>query len=248
MTREVIDQLRNMINNSQAIVFFGGAGVSTASGIPDFRSATGLYNKRTNSQYPPETMLSRAFMLQHPHEFFDYHLNNLLAREAKPNPAHLALADLETRGKLKAIVTQNIDGLHQAAGSKRVIELHGNTWSFYCADCGQRFDLAYVDASPVLPPACDRCGGMVRPNVVLYGKPLETDVIQDAIDAISSADMLIVGGTSLVVYPAAGMIDYYRGHQLVLINRDPTPYDYRADLVIHGDIAAVLPQAVALPG
>ncbi len=241
MNDDIIQNVRSLVDRSQHIVFFGGAGVSTDSGIPDFRSATGLYNQRTGSQYPPETMLSHSFMMRHPKEFFDYHLNNLIARDARPNPAHLALTALEKQGKLSAVITQNIDRLHQMAGSDNVIELHGNTYIFYCMQCGKAFDLAYVDAAEARPPRCEKCGGMVRPDVVLYEEPLETDVIQAAIDALRAADMLIIGGTSLVVYPAAGLIDYYRGERLVLINRDPTPYDYRANYVLHGDIAEILP-------
>ena len=241
MDTKVLGAVKDIVAGATNIVFFGGAGVSTTSGIPDFRSATGLYNQRRGSKYPPETMLSRAFMLQHPQEFYDYHLNNLIARDAKPNPAHLSLAALEEAGKLKAIITQNIDGLHQAAGSKNVIELHGNTYKFYCMGCGTKYDLAFVDSANSLPPTCSICGKMVRPDVVLYGEALDAEVMQAAIDAIRKAEVLIVGGTSLVVYPAAGLIDYYSGKNLVLVNREETPLDYKAKYVLHGDIAEILP-------
>ena len=241
MDTNEIEKVKAIVAGASNIVFFGGAGVSTASGIPDFRSSTGLYNQRRGSRYAPETILSHAFMVQHPREFYDYHLNNLIAREAKPNPAHLALADLERAGKLKAIITQNIDGLHQAAGSKNVIELHGNTYHFYCVGCGANYDLAFVDAIKVLPPVCPACGKMVRPDVVLYGEALDTEVMQAAIAAIRAAEVLIVGGTSLVVYPAAGLIDFYRGNKLILTNREATPFDERANYVLLGDIAEILP-------
>ncbi len=244
MNTKVLETVKAIVAASSNIVFFGGAGVSTASGIPDFRSATGLYNQRRGSKYPPETMLSRAFMLQHPQEFYDYHLNNLIARGAKPNTAHLVLAELEKAGKLRAVITQNIDGLHQAAGSKNVIELHGNTYKFYCLGCGQGYDLAFVDSARSLPPTCPICGKMVRPDVVLYGENLDGAVMQAAIDAIRKADVLMVGGTSLVVYPAAGLIDFYKGNKLVLINQEATPFDERADYILQGDIAKILPALV----
>lgn len=235
-----LEPVKTVVASASNIVFFGGAGVSTASGIPDFRSATGLYNQRRGSKYPPETMLSRAFMLQHPQEFYDYHLHNLIAREAKPNPAHLALAALEQTGKLKAVITQNIDGLHQAAGSRNVIELHGNTYKFYCIGCGKHYDLAFVDACGTLPPTCPACGKMVRPDVVLYGEALDPGVMQAAINAIKAAEVLIIGGTSLVVYPAAGLINYYKGDKMILINREATLFDQGANYILHGDIAEIL--------
>jgi len=241
MDTKVLEAVKEIVAGSSNLVFFGGAGVSTASGIPDFRSATGLYNQRRGSKYPPETMLSHAFMRQHPQEFYDYHLNNLITRSAKPNPAHLALAELEKAGKLKAVITQNIDGLHQAAGSKNVIELHGNTYKFYCLGCGKTYDLAFVDSAKSLPPICPVCGKTVRPDVVLYGEALDSGVMQAAINAIRKADVLIVGGTSLVVYPAAGLIDFYKSDKLILINREATPFDAWANYVLHGDIAEILP-------
>ncbi len=241
MTDRQFEIVKKILGFSTSIVFFGGAGVSTASGIPDFRSATGLYNHQTGGKYPPETMLSYPFFRQHPREFFEYYLNHLIVREAQPNPAHLALAALENAGKLKAIITQNIDGLHQAAGSKNVVELHGSVNRFYCLGCGKPYNLAFVEAANPLPPLCPVCGKLVRPDVVLYGEPLDGEVMQNAIDVIDAADVLIVGGTSLVVYPAAGLIDYYTGDKLILINRDPTPFDRRANYVLHEDIAKILP-------
>lgn len=237
------ERLKQLIAQSQRIVFFGGAGVSTASGIPDFRSSTGLYNQKNNLRYSPETILSHSFFIKHPREFYDYHLSHLVAQDAQPNPAHHALAELEKQGKLSAIITQNIDGLHQQAGSANVIELHGNAFNFYCVNCHKNFDLAYV-LSRSSVPACSHCRGLVRPNIVLYEEALDPTVIEDAIEALRQADLLIVGGTSLVVYPAAGLIDYYRGRELVLINRECTAYDSQASLLIHGDIAEVLKAAV----
>jgi NAD-dependent deacetylase len=243
MLEKKIDHLRHLIEKSENIVFFGGAGVSTASGIPDFRSATGLYNQHTGSHYDPETILSHSFFITHPKEFYDYHLNHLLLPDAKPNPAHIALVELESRGKLKAIITQNIDGLHQKAGSTNVLELHGNAFDFYCVSCRKHFILDFILAHKGLP-RCSHCGGIVRPNVVLYEEPLDPVTIDQAIDALSSADLLIVGGTSLVVYPAAGLINYYEGDNLVLINRAITTHDHRATLLLRGDIAEILPSAV----
>jgi NAD-dependent deacetylase len=243
MDKNKIDLLRQLIEKSDDIVFFGGAGVSTASGIPDFRSATGLYNLHTGSRYDRETILSHSFFVTHPNEFYDYHLNHLVAPNAKPNPAHYALVELERKGKLKAIITQNIDGLHQKAGSTSVLELHGNAFDFYCLTCRNHFDLDFIQAHRGLP-RCSHCGGIVRPNVVLYEEPLNPQIIDQAVDAIQAADLLIVGGTSLVVYPAAGLIDYYSGKDLVLINRNITSYDSRATLLWNGDIAEILPAAV----
>lgn len=237
------DQLKQWIEASDNIVFFGGAGVSTASGIPDFRSATGLYNQRTGSNHSPEYMLSHAFLEEDPQAFMDYLRKNLIFKDAKPNPVHTILADLEKQGKLKAVITQNIDGLHQAAGSQKVIELHGNLTDYYCTSCSAQADADLViEAQGIYH--CPHCGGFVRPDVVLYGESLNAGAIQAAVDAISKADVLIVGGTSLVVYPAAGMIQYYRGNKLVLINRDPTPFDNRADLVIHDDLVKTFQKIV----
>ena len=218
------------------MVFFGGAGVSTESGIPDFRSVDGLYH--TQYKYPPETMLSHTFYRGHTAEFFDFYKKKMIFPAAKPNQAHLKLAELEKAGKLKAVVTQNIDGLHQLAGSKRVLELHGSVKRNYCEQCRKFYDDSFILGSAGIP-ACE-CGGTVKPDVVLYEEGLDRDTMQQAVMYISRADMLIVGGTSLVVYPAAGMVDYYRGSKLVLINRDSTGADYKANLLIQGNIGEVL--------
>ena len=243
MLRDKINHLHLLIEESKEIVFFGGAGVSTSSGISDFRSATGLYNQHTGGRYDPETILSHSFFVTHPKEFYDFHLSHLVMPNVKPNPAHYALVELENRGKLKCIITQNIDGLHQQAGSKNVIELHGSAFDFYCLKCKKHFELDFITAHRGLP-RCSHCGGIVRPNVVLYEEPLNSQIIDQAIDALSSADLLIVGGTSLVVYPATGLIDYYNGQDLVLINRDLTNHDHQATLLLRGDIAEILPVAI----
>ena len=233
------EQLQQWIRESDNIVFFGGAGVSTESGIKDFRSVDGLYNE--SYDYPPETILSHSFFMQKPEEFYRFYKEKLLCPPGiQPNAAHRKLAELEVKvKKLKAVITQNIDGLHQMAGSRMVYELHGSTDRNRCMKCTRSFDGEYVRQSESVP-RCEYCGGMLKPEVVLYEEPLEEDVIEGAVLAISRADMLIVGGTSLTVYPAAGFINYYRGNKLVLINRDPTPYDRRADLVIHDSIGKVL--------
>ncbi|MDO4663075.1 MAG: NAD-dependent protein deacylase [Tissierellia bacterium] len=238
-----IDQVKKIIEDSSNIVFFGGAGVSTASGVPDFRSATGLYNRNNNSKYSPEYMLSHEFFVNHPDKFMDYCKENLMISGIKPNKAHYALTKLEEKGKLKGIITQNIDGLHQLSGSKNVIELHGNLRDYYCVDCNQKYDLEYVKKFEH-EARCQRCGGIVRPDIVLYGEALDYSNIENAVSLIQRADVLIVGGTSLVVYPAAGLIDYYRGNKLVVINKDPTPKDRRADYLIKGDIAKIMEELV----
>jgi NAD-dependent deacetylase len=230
------EQLQQWIDESRSIVFFGGAGVSTESGIPDFRSVDGLYNQQYD--YPPETILSHSFFVKKTEEFYRFYRAKMLCLDAKPNAAHLKLAELEQAGKLKAVVTQNIDGLHQAAGSKNVLELHGTVHENYCQNCGRGYTARDILASTGVP-RCS-CGGVIKPKVVLYEEALDQQVMADAIDAISHADMLIIGGTSLAVYPAAGLVDYYRGHRLVLINKSPTPYDSAADLVIQGKIGEVL--------
>lgn len=230
-----IKKLQEMIDSSESIVFFGGAGVSTESGIPDFRSVDGLYNQKYD--YPPETILSHTFYIKRTSEFFRFYRDKMLFLDAKPNAAHLALAKLEEKGKLKAIVTQNIDGLHQAAGSKTVYELHGSVLRNYCEKCHKFYDVKSVlDSEDV--PTCE-CGGRIKPDVVLYEEGLDQNTIQGAVKAISEADMLIIGGTSLAVYPAAGLIDYYRGNRLVLINKTPTPRDSMADLVVTGSIGEI---------
>ena len=237
---ERILELKKMIAESNNIVFFGGAGVSTESGIPDFRSVDGLYHQKYD--YPPETILSHTFYRRHTDEFYRFDKDKMLCLDAKPNAAHLALAKWEQEGKLKAIVTQNIDGLHQAAGSKRVYELHGSVLRNYCEDCGKFYDVNYVkDAEGV--PKCS-CGGIIKPDVVLYEEGLDDSTIRGAVKAISEADMLIIGGTSLVVYPAAGLIDYYNGSKLVVINKSSTGRDEQADLVIQGSIGEVFTQVL----
>lgn len=233
-----IEQLQQWIDESERIVFFGGAGVSTESGIPDFRSTDGLYNQ--HYAYPPETILSHTFFMQRPEEFYRFYQDKMLELHAKPNAAHRKIAELEAAGKLTAVVTQNIDGLHQAAGSRRVYELHGSVHRNYCVRCHKFFDAHYMKAAGV--PKCDACGGMIKPDVVLYEEGLDNETVSGAIHAISQADMLIIGGTSLVVYPAAGLVDYYRGSRLVLINKSATPMDRRANLVIQGAIGEIFDQ------
>ena len=233
-----IETLKTWIEASDNIVFFGGAGVSTESGIPDFRSVDGLYHQQFD--YPPETILSHTFFYQHPEYFYRFYRQKMLPLEAQPNAAHKKLAELETAGKLRAVVTQNIDGLHQKAGSKTVLELHGSIWRNYCTRCGKFYPPEFIrDCAGV--PKCD-CGGVVKPDVVLYEEGLSEDVLHRAVHAISKADVLIVGGTSLTVYPAAGLIRYYRGSKLVLINRDETQYDTAADLVLRDPIGQIFAQ------
>ena len=233
-----IETLKTWIEASDNIVFFGGAGVSTESGIPDFRSVDGLYHQQFD--YPPETILSHTFFYQHPEYFYRFYRQKMLPLEAQPNAAHKKLAELEAAGKLRAVITQNIDGLHQKAGSKTVLDLHGSIWRNYCARCGKSYPPEFIrDCAGV--PKC-ACGGVVKPDVVLYEEGLSEDVLHRAVHAISRADVLIVGGTSLTVYPAAGLIRYYRGSKLVLINRDETPYDTAADLVLRDPIGQVFAQ------
>ena len=236
-----IETLQKWIDESSNIVFFGGAGVSTESGVPDFRSVDGLYNQKYD--YPPEEILSHTFYRRKPEEFYRFYRDKMLYTDALPNKAHLKLAELEEKGKLTAVVTQNIDGLHQAAGSKTVYELHGSVLRNYCENCGKFFDINYIIESDGVPK-CDKCNGPVKPDVVLYEEGLDSNTMNGALNAISNADMLIIGGTSLNVYPAAGLIDYYRGNRLVLINMSKTPMDYKADLVIYDKIGKVLSQIV----
>lgn len=231
-----IDQFTDMVQHSNNIVFFGGAGVSTESGIPDFRSVDGLYNQKY--QYPPEHILSHTFYRENPEEFYRFYRDKMLCLDAKPNMAHIKLAELEKAGKLKAIITQNIDGLHQKAGSKNVLELHGSVHRNFCEHCHKFFDAEYILHSTGVPK-CDACGGPIKPDVVLYEEGLDNDVIEQALYYISHADMLIIGGTSLVVYPAAGLVRYYNGHKLVLINKSSTDMDSSADLVIKEPIGQV---------
>ena len=235
MSKE-IEKLQQIIDEHDNIVFFGGAGVSTESGIPDFRSQDGLYNQQYD--YPPETILSHTFFMRNPEEFYRFYHNKMLVEGAKPNAAHLKLAELEAAGKLKAVITQNIDNLHQMAGSKNVLELHGSVYRNYCMKCGKFYDFQYmVDSHEV--PRCE-CGGMIKPDVVLYEEGLDQQVIAKSIQAIMDAQVLIIGGTSLAVYPAAGLIDYFRGDSLVVINKAPTPRDSAADLLIKEPIGQVM--------
>lgn len=231
-----IEELQRLIDTHENIVFFGGAGVSTESGIPDFRSVDGLYNQQY--AYPPETIISHSFYVRYPEEFYRFYKDRMLFADAKPNAAHRALAKLEADGRLKAVITQNIDGLHQMAGSREVLELHGSVHRNYCTRCGKFYSLDDVIRSEGVP-RCD-CGGTVKPDVVLYEEGLDSNTLEKSVRYIRQADMLIIGGTSLVVYPAAGLIDYYRGSKLVLINKDATARDSQADLVINGRIGEVL--------
>lgn len=238
MGMEEINKLQSIVDESDNIVFFGGAGVSTESGIPDFRSVDGLYNQKY--KYPPETIISHSFYRRNPEEFYRFYKDKMLFPEAKPNKAHMKLAELEAAGKLKAVITQNIDGLHQMAGSRRVIELHGSVHRNYCERCHKFYDLRYVIDAPGVPKCS--CGGTIKPDVVLYEEGLNNQDIEDAIQYISEADTLIIGGTSLVVYPAAGLIRYFRGRHLVVINMSPTQSDREAELFITDKIGSVLEQ------
>lgn len=230
-------QLKEIIQDSENIVFFGGAGVSTASGIPDFRSTDGLYSQKYD--YPPEVILSHTFFIKHTDVFYKFYRDKMIYLDAKPNTCHITLAKLEKEGKLKAVITQNIDGLHQAAGSKRVYELHGSVYRNFCMDCGSFYTVNHIINTQGIP-RCTLCGGIVKPDVVLYEESLDNECINGAIDAISKADVLIVGGTSLTVYPAASFINCFCGRKLVLINKTPTPADKIADLVIREGIAGVM--------
>lgn len=243
---EDVGKLKEILRESSNVVFFGGAGVSTESNIPDFRSNKGLFNAKNNFKYPPEVMLSRSFFDSHKEEFYRFYKSNMIFKEARPNLAHKALAKLEEMGKLKTVITQNIDGLHQMAGSKNVLELHGSINRNYCMDCGAFYDLEYILKSGETIPACEKCGGIVKPDVVLYEEGLDMDVIQKSVEYIAKADVLIVGGTSLVVYPAAGLIQYFKGTKLILINKKSTPYDKKAKLVINDSIGKVMAEAINL--
>ena len=233
----MVPQLEKLIEQSSNIVFFGGAGVSTESGIPDFRSVDGLYHQKFD--YPPEVMLSHSFFVTHTEEFYRFYREKLIVHGAKPNAAHIRLAKLEQQGKLKAVVTQNIDGLHQAAGSKTVFELHGSTLRNFCTRCGRFYDTEFIENAPGVP-RCTDCGAVVKPDVVLYEEGLDPDTLEGAVKAIAAADLLIVGGTSLVVYPAAGLLQYFRGRDLVVINKQPTPADRHASLVLNLPIGQAL--------
>ena len=231
------EELQRMVDESKRIVFFGGAGVSTESGIPDFRSVDGLYHQKYD--YPPEAILSHTFFIKKPEAFFKFYRDKMLPLDAKPNKAHLKLAEWEKAGKLLAVVTQNIDGLHQAAGCKKVYELHGSIHRNYCMKCGKFYPPEYIRDSTDEIPVC-QCGGRIKPDVVLYEEGLDNDVVSGAVNAIANADLLIIAGTSLTVYPAAGLVQYFHGNRLVLINRDSTPMDDRCDLVIHDKVGEVL--------
>lgn len=244
MYEQEVEKLQKMIDASSRIVFFGGAGVSTESNIPDFRSADGLYHQ--SYKYSPEQVVSHSFFMQHTEAFYEFYKDKMMILDAKPNPAHLKLAELEAAGKLAAVVTQNIDGLHQAAGSKNVYELHGSIMRNYCMDCGEFYDAEYVKQSDGIP-RCKKCGGVIKPDVVLYEEGLDSATIQGAVQAISAADMLIIGGTSLVVYPAAGFIDYFHGKYLVLINKSQTGRAVRTSLSINAPIGKILAKVEANP-
>lgn len=238
MNREIL-KLKQLAEESRAIVFFGGAGVSKESGIPDFRSVDGLYSQ--SYRYPPETILSRSFYEKNPEEFYRFYRDKMLYLDALPNPAHKKLAQWEREGRLLAVVTQNIDGLHQAAGSRNVLELHGSVHRNHCQRCGRSFDAQTILHSQGVPQ-CGQCGGVIKPDVVLYEEALDQEVLQKSIDAIRSADLLIVGGTSLTVYPAAGLLRYFQGARLAVVNRTPLPLDEKADLLIQGKIGQVFSQ------
>ena len=237
MYEKEIEQLQAMIDESNRIVFFGGAGVSTESNIPDFRSATGIYHQKY--KYSPEQVVSHSFFMKYPEAFYEFYKEKMMILDAKPNAAHLKLAELEQAGKLQAVVTQNIDGLHQAAGSRNVYELHGSIHRNYCMKCGAACDTELVRKSSGVP-RCEKCGGMIKPDVVLYEESLNEKVLDGAIRSIAAADLLIVGGTSLAVYPAAGLLQYFEGDALVLINKGATPMDKNADLLIQQPIGQVL--------
>lgn len=241
----MITKLKDILSSSNNIVFFGGAGVSTESNIPDFRSEKGLYQTDNGYKYSPEEILSHSFFVSHKEDFYKFYKGKMIYKAAKPNAAHYALADLESMGKLRAVITQNIDGLHQEAGSRNVLELHGTVKDNYCIKCREYFDLNYVIESKTTVPKCNICGGDIKPNVVLYEEALDEGIIRSAIGYISKAEVLIVGGTSLAVYPAAGLINYFKGKHLVLINKSVTPFDHIADLVIKDKVGKVLGEAMS---
>jgi len=243
--KEEIAELAQILRESNNVVFFGGAGVSTESNIPDFRSSNGLWNEKLKINFTPEQLVSHTFFMRYPEEFFEFYKDKLIYPDAQPNDAHKALAELEKMGKLKAVVTQNIDGLHQAAGSKVVYELHGSVLRNYCMECGAFYDEKFVMESEGIP-RCPKCGGRVKPDVVLYEEGLDDDIINNSVKAIMRADTLIIGGTSLVVYPAAGLINYFSGKNLVLINKSETSADRKANLVIHDSIGVVLKEALQM--
>lgn len=239
------DEVKEILTQSDHIVFFGGAGVSTESNIPDFRSQSGIYSKKTYP-YRAETMISSDFFHEHPEQFYDFYFHEMVYEQAQPNDAHMALAKLERMGKLKAVITQNIDGLHQKAGSHKVLELHGSIHRNHCQRCHAAYDLQAMLKQKDQVPRCPICNGILKPDVVLYGESLDMHVMEEAISYLSQADVLIVGGTSLVVYPAAGLLQYFQGRKLILINKEETAMDQRADLVIHDAIGRVLKEAVLI--
>ncbi|MDW8802402.1 NAD-dependent protein deacylase [Clostridium sp. A1-XYC3] len=240
----IYSNLNSILKESDNIVFFGGAGVSTESSIPDFRSEAGLYKTKNNLSYPPEVMLSRSFFNSHTEDFFSFYRTKMIYKEAKPNSAHFVLSHLEKLGKLKAIITQNIDGLHQCSGSKNVLELHGSIHRNHCMKCGKSYSLDYIINSESIVPRCDICGGIVKPDVILYEESLDMDVLESSIRFIKSAEILIVGGTSLVVYPAAGLVDYFKGKKLILINKSSTSYDNKADIIINDSIGKIFSEVI----
>jgi len=239
----LVNKLKDIIDKSNNIVFFGGAGISTESGIPDFRSGNGLYNVVENRKYSPEEMLSHRFFNSNTKDFYDFYREKMIYPKAKPNAAHIALAKLEEMGKLRAVITQNIDGLHQAAGSKNVFELHGSVLRNYCISCNKFQDLDFIMKSKDIPK-CPHCGGVVKPDVVLYEEGLDVEIITGAVNAIAKAEVLIIGGTSLVVYPAASLIRYYKGDKLILINKSSTQYDNKANLIINDSIGKVMSEII----
>ncbi len=239
-----IEKLKELIDSHNNIVFFGGAGVSTESNIPDFRSASGLFNEKLNKNFTPEQLVSHTFFMRYPEDFFKFYKDKLIYKDAKPNKAHLSLVKLENMGKLNAIITQNIDGLHQMAGSQNVLELHGSVHRNHCTKCGKFFDLQQMLDLEGIVPYCDVCGSIVKPDVVLYEEPLDNKVVNHTVNALLNADLLIIGGTSLAVYPAASFIDYFNGDSIVLINKSSTGYDSKASLLINDSIGKVLSQAV----
>ena len=239
-----IEKLKELIDSHNNIVFFGGAGVSTESDIPDFRSATGLFSEKLNRNFSPEQLVSHTFFMRYPEDFFKFYKDKLIYEDAKPNKAHIALSKLEEMGKLNAIITQNIDGLHQMAGSRNVFELHGSVHRNYCTKCGKFFNLEEMLNLGGIVPHCDNCGAIVKPDVVLYEEALDNSVVNKTINALSNADLLIIGGTSLVVYPAAGFIDYFNGDSIVLVNKSSTGYDSKASLIINDSIGKVLSQVI----
>jgi len=239
-----IEKLQEIIEKSDNIVFFGGAGVSTESNIPDFRSSNGLFNEKLNKNFTPEELVSHSFFFKHTEEFFKFYKDKLIYQKAKPNNAHIALAKLEQKGKLKGIITQNIDGLHQMSGSKNVLELHGSIHRNYCTYCGEFYDLCGLLSLDGIIPHCTKCGSIIKPHVVLYQEGLDEDIINKSIDLISNADVLIIGGTSLKVYPAAGFIKHFKGKHLILINKSETQYDTIAEIVINEPIGRVLEYCV----